>query len=139
MSNLKTALVIVKNTSEKDFKEIYDMIKDKYLEEIELSEYDIDELVASFKQLQITMDIEQIKGISVTYKGSDKKIFPLAEYGWDGGSPIMTEEFNLKTLDTSDIGGGPTASIVTLQNENYPGFALHYAPEEYLGTIHIFM
>jgi hypothetical protein len=139
MSSLKQALVITKNTSQKDFEEIYGMIKDKYFEEVELSGYDIDELVASFKQLHITMDIKQIKGISVSHQGKEKKLFSHAEYGWDGGSAIYTEEFNLKTLDTNDFGGGPIASIVTLQNENYPGFALHYDPSKDLGEINIFM
>ena len=139
MSNLIQALVIAKNTSQKDFEKLYDMIKDRYLEDADLSNYDIDELTSSLKQLDIEVKITKVTGISVTHQGVDKKLFPLPEYGWDGGSPIFTEEFNLKTLDNSDIGGGPTASIVTPKNVNYPGFAMHYAPEESFGEIHIFM
>jgi hypothetical protein len=140
LSNLKIALLIIKNTSQKDYQEFYDMVKNKYLDEsVDLSAYSIEELIKELDQLQITLEIKQVVGISVSHQGSEMQLFPHAEYGWDGGSPIMTEEFNLKTLDTNDFGGGPTASIITLKNPNYPGFALHYGPEEYLGEIHIFM
>jgi hypothetical protein len=140
VSNLKTALLIMKNTSQHDYQEFYDMVKEKYIDDsVDLSGYDIDELIKALDQLHITLEVKQVAGISVAHQGVEKKLFPHAEYGWDGGSPIMTKEFNLKTLDTNDFGGGPTANIVTLRNVNYPGFALHYGPEEYLGEIHIFM
>lgn len=140
MSNLKTALLIVKNTSEQEFQKVYTMIKTKYIKEhINLSSYSIDSLVEELEKLEISMSFQQVSGISVFHQGIEKKLFAFAEYGWDGGSPIMTQQFNLKILEKNDFGGGPTASIVTLQNKDYPGFAMYYAPAEYSGEIHIFM
>ncbi len=140
MTNLKKALLIVKNASQQDFEKVYDMIKDRYFDEkVYLPTYNIDNLITELKNVDFTLEINQVAGVSVTHQGNEKKLFPIPSYDWDGGSPIYTEEFNLKTLDTSDIGGGPTASIVTHQNINYPGFAMHYAPEESFGGIHIFM
>lgn len=140
MLHLKKALVITKNTSETEFKKIYDMIKDRYLDEkCYLPTYSIDSLLEELNQLQIEFSIKKMSGISVTYKGEEKKLFSLPEYGWDGGSSIDSTQWNLKTLDTNDFGGGPIASIVTHENEDYPGFALHYSSNNDLGEIHIFM
>jgi hypothetical protein len=140
MNNLKKALLIVKNTSEKDYQEVYDMIKDRYLDEnVYLPTYNIDNLITELKDVDFTLEITQVAGISVTHQGNEKKLFPVPSYDWDGGSPIYTDEFNLKTLDHIDIGGGPTASISTHHNPNYPAFAIHYAPSESFGGIHIFM
>jgi hypothetical protein len=56
-------------------------------------------------------------------------VYPLPEYGWDGGEPINTETLNLEVVSTTDIGGGPTASIVKLKDQLMPGVSIHDARE----------
>lgn len=139
MNQLREALVSIKNVSETDFKSCYDILREEYLEdEGGLESYGIDELLSALNGLHSAIDIKEVRGISVSYQASGHKLFPLAEYGWDGGSPIMTVTFNLKTLETSDFGGGPIASIVVQENPAYPGLACQYSPENYLIEIQIF-
>jgi hypothetical protein len=71
------------------------------------------------------VDIETAQWVDATISGSVSRIYPLPEYDWDGGSPIFTETFNLKTLATNSIGGGPTANLATRHDSNYPGITVH--------------
>lgn len=138
MDKLKLALKNIKAVSEEDFQACWNTLKEEYLDDEAVEQYSIDELVSALNKLHSAIEIKEVRGISVWYQSREHKLFPLAEYGWDGGSPIMTVTFNLKTLETNDFGGGPTASIVQKENSLYPGLACHYSPENYLIEIQIF-
>lgn len=72
---------------------------------------------AFFKQV----DIASIRGVVV---GGDT-IYPLAEYGWDGGNAIETVCINITNLVRTDILQGPMASLVKRTDPNKPGIAIH--------------
>lgn len=133
MSQLKDALLSIKNISEKDFQSCYDIIVQEYLNEntsLNLS-YDIDELEKS-----LDIHVINVNSIVMTFENKIQKIFALPTYDWDGGNPIYTKKINLRILASNDFGGGPGAEIVTLKNHNYPGIALYRSYD--LNEIHIF-
>ena len=70
--------------------------------------------------------------------GNGAELYPLAAYGWDGGSPINSEQINLTDLVSSSIQGGPCATIVKRTDPGYPGLAVHYIPNDRILTIQLF-
>lgn len=80
------------------------------------------------------VSVEVVQGIP----GNEAVLYPLAAYGWDGGSPINSEQINLTDLVSSSIQGGPYATIVKRTDTAHPGLAIHYIPNDRLLTIQLF-
>lgn len=80
------------------------------------------------------LTVETVQGITTP----DHTLYPLASYGWDGGSAINSRHLNLTELASSDVQGGPCASLVARTDPSYPGIALHYAEREKCLTIQLF-
>lgn len=70
--------------------------------------------------------------------GQDFVIYPLAEYGWDGGNPISSTRINLTDLVSSNIQNGPYATLVRQTNTTYPGLAFHHIVSDDHLTIQFF-
>ena len=80
------------------------------------------------------LTVETVQGIATP----DHTLYPLATYGWDGGSAINSQHLNLTELASSDVEGGPCASLMARTDPSYPGIALHYAEREKRLTIQLF-
>lgn len=136
LEELELSLEKMKSVSYGVFQSCYDKIV-SHLSLEQSHNYDIASLIQELEEKRV--DVENISSVSVKYKNNDVKIFPYAEYDWDGGSPIMSFAFNLNKLVTSDIAGGPISNIVTLKDNSYPGIAIHDAPAEGLILIQLFI
>jgi archaellum component FlaF (FlaF/FlaG flagellin family) len=128
MNKIKTLLEELKVSNQSEFESVYEIFM-QLMEDCDddiysqLEQFNIDALVNGIHELE--GDIEEVLGLNVSINGQNKKLFPLAEYGWDGGYSIKTITHNLDTLSDSSIASGPFASIVSLKNPASFGLALH--------------
>lgn len=76
----------------------------------------------------LSLSVKSVPGLVL----GEHLVFPVAEYGWDGGNPVETQTVNLTSLIDTDIAGGPMASISKRTDANLPGFAIHKFDDEFL-------
>lgn len=127
MQKLTEFLETLKEHNNQDFEKVYSILRTLIYDEdnilhFQLEQFKIDALLDTIDE---QVDFEIIEGIDVLINENKQKLFPLAEYGWDGGYSIKTKMYNLKSLVNSDIASGPFASIVQLENAQFAGLALH--------------
>lgn len=116
-------------TKVKDFEDLFDSnenFREKFLNavgkvcDLEGEEENLTSWSA-FAAFPKEINISSIQGIVV----GDDVIYPLAEYGWDGGNAVDTVSINITNLVRTDILHGPMASLVKRTDPNQPGVAIH--------------
>lgn len=121
-------------TTVKEFTDLFDSDEDFRNGLLEVVDSDVIDLndadgdILSWKDLVEFLDCEGFKVDASSVQGvntGDFSVFPLPEYGWDGGNAITTVVVNVTCLVDTNIFRGPMASIVRRTDPTKPGVAIH--------------
>lgn len=89
-----------------------------------------DQIIEAIKETasDAEVQVEFKTCIQAVLDDKNVKLCALPSYGWDGGSPVNSDTFNLKSLSGASIGGGATAAVCKIAPfSNFPGIAIHHA------------
>lgn len=85
----------------------------------------LDERLEDVAKCMRKCKFERVEGVSL----GGQVVYPVAEFGWDGGVGVVTTLWNLRDLASSDIHGGATASICVAKDPSMSAFAVHWGQD----------
>lgn len=121
-------------TTEQEFIDLFDSDEDfrnKIVEVVDeqlIDLNDADDGILSWKNLVEFLDCSGYQVLTRSIHGftmETNTVYPLPEYGWDGGNAINTIVINITRLVNSDVFFGPIATIVQRTDSSKPGVAIH--------------